>query len=50
MINKIMYGASAKFIEEYEKCVKDWIKNNKHKHKTSFATCINIPCKEIDEK
>lgn len=46
MINKIMYGASTKFIEEYEKCVKDWIKNNKHKHKTSFDTRITIPCNE----
>ena len=50
MINKIMYGASSKFIKEYEKCVKDWIKKNKHKHKTSFNTIITISCKEINEK
>lgn len=46
MINKLMYGASAKFIEEYEKCVKDWIKKNKHKHKISFDTRITIFCNE----
>ena len=48
MINKIMYGASSKFIKEYEECVEDWIKKNKHK--TSFDTVITIPCEEINEK
>ena len=50
MINRIMYGASAKFIEEYKKCVEDWIKKNKHEHKTSFGTLITISCKEISKK
>ena len=50
MINNIMLCANAKFIEEYEKCVEDWIKKNKHKHKTSFNTIITIPCKEIGKK
>ena len=37
-------------IKEYEECVEDWIKKNKHKHKTSFNTIITISCKEINEK
>lgn len=50
MINNIMWWASAKFIEEFEKCVENCIKKNKHKHKTSFDTVITIPCEEINEK
>lgn len=45
-----MWYAGAKFIEEYEKCLEDWFKKNKHKYKTSFNTFITIPCKEKDKK
>lgn len=45
-----MWCAGAKFIKEYEKCLKDWIKKNKHEHKTSFDTFITISCKEIGKK
>ena len=45
-----MWCAGAKFIEEYEKCLEDWIKKNKPKHKTSYNTLITGYCKEIGEK
>lgn len=45
-----MWYAGAKFIKEYEKCLEDWFKKNKHEHKTFYDTFITIPCKKIDEK
>ena len=45
-----MWYAGTKFIEEYEKCLEDQIKKNKHKYKTSFSTFITISCKKIGEK
>ena len=44
-----MWCASAKFIKEYERCVEDWIKKNKHEHNVSVETLITNLCKEINE-
>uniref|UniRef100_A0AAU8MHT2 Uncharacterized protein n=1 Tax=Geladintestivirus 5 TaxID=3233137 RepID=A0AAU8MHT2_9CAUD len=41
-----MWYASNKFIKEYEKCLKDWFKKNKHEHETYFNTSDIFLCKK----
>ena len=45
-----MWCTGAKFIKEYERCIKDWIKKNKHKRNVYGETLITNLYKEINKK